>query len=149
MPPEQRFEEIFKAARVLLREGVIEEAQIIPTLALANEIAQGDLVLITAKKQLVAAWEGSSEAWEAEVDRFVRERPNFRPVRVVDGILILEWLPVSVDIRNYPGAGVQVPREVMITVHPRPRVALPEQVAALYEKTRMPVFSTRSPVKDL
>ncbi len=101
LPPEQRFEEVFKAARILLREGVTEEAQIIPTLALANEVGQGTLGLITAKERLVAAWEDSSEAWEVEADRLVREHPNFRPVRVVDGMLILEWLPVSVDIRNY------------------------------------------------
>lgn len=54
LPPEQRFEEVFKAARVLLREGVTEEAQIIPTLALANELGQGTLGLITAKERLVA-----------------------------------------------------------------------------------------------
>src|SRR4051812_3810769 len=38
--PEERFEELFKAARVLLREGVTEEDQIYPTLAFTNELGQ-------------------------------------------------------------------------------------------------------------
>src|SRR5918993_857336 len=35
-PPEERFDALFRAARVLLREGIDQEDQIIPTLALAN-----------------------------------------------------------------------------------------------------------------
>ncbi len=37
-PPVKRFADLFKAAQVLLREGVAEEDQIYPTLAFANEL---------------------------------------------------------------------------------------------------------------
>jgi hypothetical protein len=40
-PPEKRFADLFKAAQVLLREGIAEEDQIYPTLAFANELGQG------------------------------------------------------------------------------------------------------------
>ncbi len=131
---EQRFGELFRAARVLFREGVDEETQIIPTLALANEIGQGAPDLIDAKERLVAAWE-DPEAWEAEAKQFTREHASLRPVKAVEGILILEQLPVSVRVYNYPDKEGEPPEQVVVTVYPYRARTSPEGVAATYEKT--------------
>jgi hypothetical protein len=133
-PPEERFEELFKVARVLLKEGVTEEAQIIPSLAFANEIGQRVLDLIDMKERLVAVQE-DPKAWRVEAEKFTQKHPGLRPIRVVDGIVILERLPVSVHIHSYPGTEDEAPREVAVTLYPHPRLASPEHVAAFYEKT--------------
>ena len=184
-PPEQRFEELFKAARVLFREGITEEDQIIPTLTLANDIgdaiqtfraakgllsrAREDLEscepeiddsvpfrveptpdeienmlssvencsreiagLVREKEQLVRARE-DTETWESKATEFIRKYGNLRPVEVVDGILVLERLPVSIEIGRCPSNEIRM--EAMIKVYRHPRPAKPEHVATLYEKT--------------
>ena len=40
--PEERFADLFKAARALLKKGITEEDQIYPTLAFANELRGRD-----------------------------------------------------------------------------------------------------------
>ena len=60
--PEKRFKELFKAARVLLKKNAVDEHQIYPTLAFANEIGQGNMRVITAKEGLARA-ANSPEEW--------------------------------------------------------------------------------------
>ena len=60
MPPEERFADLFKAARILLEMGISEEDQIYPTLAFANELGQG-VEIIEQKERLVSAWEDGSD----------------------------------------------------------------------------------------
>ena len=94
----ERFGELFEAARLLLRGGVTQEEQVIPTLAFANCV-QVVRSLAAEKEQLVAAWE-DPEAWEREVEIFAWKHASLEPVRVVEGILVLERLPVYIDIHT-------------------------------------------------
>jgi hypothetical protein len=130
-PAEERFDELFRAARMLL-EIRAEEDQIIPTLALANEIGQEVSHLVAARARFVKIG-GDGEAWNNEANKFVRRYGSLRPVRVVDGMLILERLPVSVTVENDPDD--EVLHEVTISVYAHRRLAKPDHVASLYEKT--------------
>src|SRR5215208_210682 len=120
-PPEKRFADLFKAAQVLLREGIAEEDQIYPTLAFANELGQGLVDFIEENKCLVAAWKDGSDGWAQAVDRFSWRHPNIRPAKVVDGVVILERVPVDLRIHDYPIQAVEVPRVVVLTVYPHKR----------------------------
>jgi hypothetical protein len=133
-PPEKRFADLFKAAQVLLREGIAEEDQIYPTLAFANELGQGLVDFIEEKKYLVAAWKDGSDGWAQAVDRFSWRHPSIRPAKVVDGVVILERVPVDLRIHDYPVQGVEVPRVVVLTVYPHKRPPTLEQIAARYDK---------------
>jgi hypothetical protein len=141
----ERFGELFEAARMLLRGGVTQEEQVIPTLAFANCV-QVVRSLAAEKEQLVAAWE-DPEAWEHEVEIFSWKHASLEPVRVVEGIVVLERLPVYVDIHTpvYVGewdakptakerAEVLWDREVVIAVYPHPKPASSQHVANLYER---------------
>jgi len=132
-PPfaEERFNELFRAARTLLKQDA-EEDQIIPTLALAHQIGQGVLHLVAERTRFATIGE-DTEAWDKEADRFVHRYGSLRPVRVVEGVLILERLPVSVAVEDDPNQ--EVPREVTISVYSHRRLAKPEHVAYRYEKT--------------
>jgi hypothetical protein len=133
-PPEKRFAELLKAARVLLSDGIAEEDQIYPTLAFANELGQGLVDFIEEKERLVSAWEDDSGSWGEAVDGFSWRHPSIRPVEVVDGVVILERVPVDVRIHNYPLEDVEVPRVVVLSVYPHKRPPTLEQVAARYDK---------------
>jgi hypothetical protein len=76
-PPETRFQELLRAARSLLNEGINKEESIYPTLALAAEIDVGDSRLADAKGRLVVAAKDDLE-WEAEANRFVSEYESLR-----------------------------------------------------------------------
>jgi hypothetical protein len=124
---------LFEAARALLEEGLGHEDIAIPTLAFANGVGEGYVDLADAQQRLLAAEQGS-DRWEEEVDRFVRACPTFRPVDVVNGVVILERLPVSVKIHNYAHPRIVMPKFVILEVGPSFRMAKPEHVAALYER---------------
>jgi hypothetical protein len=94
------FDELFRAATVLLKENTGED-QIIPTLALAHHLCHGVPRLVAEKERLVGVWEGK-EAWDEEADRFARRFGGLRPVRVVDGVLILKRRRVLVTIGYAP-----------------------------------------------
>jgi hypothetical protein len=102
-PPEKRFADLFQAAQVLLRGGMAEEDQIYPTLAFANELGQGLVDFIEEKERLVSAWEDGSGRWGEAVDEFSWRHPSIRPVEVVDGVVILERVPVDVRIHSFQG----------------------------------------------
>src|SRR5215217_38156 len=133
-PPEERFADLFKAARVLLKEGITEEDQIYPTLAFTNELGKGLVDFIEEKERLVSAWEDGSDSWAEAVDEFSWRHPNIRPVKVMDGVVILERVPVDVRIHNYPIQEVDVPRVVVLAVYPHKRPPTLEQVASRYDK---------------
>jgi|SRR5215211_401273 len=133
-PPEDRFADLFKSARVLLNEGIAEEDQIYPTLAFANELGQGLVDFIEEKERLVSAWEDGSDSWAEAVDEFSWRHSSIRPVRVVDGVVILERVPVDVRIHNYPLQEVDIPRVVVLAVYPHKRPPTLEQVASHYDK---------------
>ncbi len=87
--------------------------------------------LLSVNSILVEA-SGDPDEWESAADRFVGRYGSLRPVRVADGVLILERLPVSVRIETDPDEGT--PEVVRITVHAHRRLAKPEHVALLYER---------------
>ena len=130
-PHEERFSDLFEAARVLLKQGGAEEDQIIPTLAFANEMGQGLVNLLSIRRRLVEASEDSEE-WERVSDEFVGRYGSLRPVRVAAGVVILERLPVSMQIETDPDEGT--PEGIDIAVHRHRRLAKPEHVAQLYER---------------
>jgi hypothetical protein len=129
-PPEERFRELFEAARALFKAGEAEEDVVFPTLVFANEIGQNP-VDAAAKERLVAAWD-SGKAWQEETDNFAREHKGFAPVRVVERALFLELRPVLAEIRSHQNTNV--PKEVEIRVQPRRVPASREQVATAYEE---------------
>ena len=129
---EERFDELFKAARALLREGEDQEDRIIPTLALANYSCEGGSYLGVRSHRIEELEEGS-EAWERWADSFVSMYGSLRPVRVVDGILILERLPVSVEIKRDPDT--EQAKEVRLFAYPHRQPAKPEHVGSRYERT--------------
>jgi hypothetical protein len=132
--PEQRFEALFEAARLLLKEDISEEDRVIPTLAFAAEIGRADSNLVDMRERLAAAQVGR-EGWETESEKFVRAHPNLRPVRVTGGVLVLEWVPVSVGIVDYAHPKIVMPRMVVIEVYPHRYMVEPDHVEALYENT--------------
>jgi hypothetical protein len=104
-PPEKSFQELLRAARSLLNEGIDKEESIYPTLALAAEIDLGVSRLADAKERLVVASKDDHE-WEAEVKRFVSEYQYLAPVRLLNETLVLERLPLSVRIHYHPATAV-------------------------------------------
>jgi hypothetical protein len=81
-PPEEGFSCLFRAARVLLREGVSDEDQILPTLVFAHEIDRG-----AAGGRAATTYENTGlmpHEWNT--------------VKTVDGIDILEEEPIRADI---------------------------------------------------
>jgi hypothetical protein len=127
---EERFGELFKAARVLLEDGAGED-QIIPTLALANLVGQGVPRLVAQKERLVEL-RNDEQVWDKEADRFARRYSGLRPVRVAGEVLILERLSVFVGItydtrRNSPEG-------VAVSVCPHRTLVEPEEAASLYDK---------------
>jgi hypothetical protein len=130
LPVEERFNELFTAARVLLKENA-EENRIIPTLALANEIGQGRPHLITEKQRLLELG-SDKQIWDEEANSFTRRYGGLRPVRVEQEILVLEKLPVFVAV-GYAMVR-KTPEEVVISVYPHRRLATFDEVTSRYEK---------------
>jgi hypothetical protein len=126
-----RFAELFEAARVLLQEGAWEN-QIFPTLALAHHLSHGVPRLGGEKELLVGLW-GDERAWNQAAYSFTRRFGGLRPVRVTQGVLILERLPVFVGIKYAVVA--KTPEAVEISVYPHRTLAEAEEVASQYEKT--------------
>jgi hypothetical protein len=133
LPPERQLEALFEAARVLLKEGISEEDRVFPTLAFANAIGEGYVDLVDGKDRLFTAQQ-SPQCWETEADKFIQACPRFRPVDVVDGVLILERLPVSVKIIDFMHPEIVMPKAVTLEVIPSSRMAKPQHVASLYRK---------------
>jgi hypothetical protein len=130
LQPEERFRELFKAAKVLLENDVVDEDVVYPTLVLANEIWH-DLNLAASRKQLLAAWNDAT-AWREEAADFTRRYKDFKAASVAKHVLFLELKPAVAMVRNYQTP--DVPKEVEIRVHRRLKPASSEEVAAAYEE---------------
>lgn len=131
LPVEERFDELFRAANVLLREDA-KENEVIPTLALANEIGQGRPRLIAEKERFAEIGE-ESKTWDEEAHKFARHYGGLRPARIVQGTLILERRTVLVAV-GY-ALTHKTPVDVMVTVYPhRTRLAASSEVATEYGK---------------
>lgn len=128
VPPEDRFDDLFEAAHVLLAEQVDNPDQIIPTLAFAHELGRG-LFHLPAEKKQMEYFADSPEAWDRTADRFARTY-GARPVRLAEGVLILERIPISVRINREQDTGVAT--EVLVRVLPHLRPARPEEVGRAY-----------------
>lgn len=128
LSPEQRFEALFRAARALLNEGVGHEDVVLPTLVLANNLDLG-----CVRDRLSEASQNPG-LWKVETDRFTRVFPQLRPIDVIEGAVIVERTPVSVEIVNYAHPHIVVPKHIAIEVRPSFRMVKPEQVAHLYER---------------
>lgn len=134
-PPEEQFAELFKAARMLLNEGIRDEDLIIPTLAFAarNTPSLGATSAVWRRFAKIGDT-GQAEAWDREADAFVARHGSLRPLRLVAGVLLLERLPVSVDVRQcYPDP--EHPRGVWIYAYLHKDVAKAKHVASLYERS--------------
>ena len=81
VPKEKRFDELFRAAHMLLTKRVDSPDQIIPTLAFAHEVGRG-LLHLPAEKQQMENFADRPEAWNQAADRFARTYSS-RPIRVV------------------------------------------------------------------
>jgi hypothetical protein len=114
---EKRFEGLFRAARVLLRERA-DESRVIPTLAFEGVRLQRG---------------GSGRAWDQEQAEIYENHSKVRPVEVMDGALILQWREVAV-VAGIESEGSSAP-EVVIEIASRPKPATPKQVAKVYEET--------------
>jgi hypothetical protein len=105
-PLEERFAGLFKAARVLLDEGA-DEDQIFPTLAWealqtrnSDQGTQGGQ-LAELKASFLEAWM-DPETWELKARELLERTGRIRPVKVVDGVLILERAPAAVKCGAVP-----------------------------------------------
>jgi hypothetical protein len=130
----ERFERLFEAARVLRKEGIADEDLIYPTLAYANELGQGITVLEQEALTLISSANSGAD-WEAACERFSRKHGGLIPVRVVDGVLILRWVPVVGDVRFYQVPDMKIPEVVAVRIrlHAGPlEVGL---ISRVYERT--------------
>lgn len=127
-PPEERFARLFKAAQVLLREGIAEEDVIYPTLAYANQLGLGIVVYgelgrvildVDEEADTLVSSAEKNVGWEAAVERFSRRHSGLVPIKVVDGIVILRWLAVDGGVHFYPLPGAKIPEVVTVRIRPR------------------------------
>jgi hypothetical protein len=119
-PPEEGFWWLFRAARVLLREGVSDEDQILPTLVFAHEIDRG-----------AAGGRGATTFENTHLMPHV-----WNTVRTVDGVDILEEEPLRADIlvnRELPDKGGEAtPKGLLLQVSYHKKAVEPEHVASVY-----------------
>jgi hypothetical protein len=127
-PPEVRFAGLFKAARVLLQDSA-DEDRVFPTLAYAGlEVRDSGGKRAELRVSLAAA-SGNPEKWERLTRDLLERTGRIRPIEVVDGVLVLERVPVSVKVWEGPEP------EVWIEVMPRSKPASPAEVTSAYERT--------------
>jgi hypothetical protein len=132
LPLPRGFDQLFKAARVLLEVCAErdEEDRIIPTLALAYHLCHGVPRLVAQKERLTQLAE-DGKPQEKEANGFARRYSGLKPDWVVDDVLILKRFPVSVRI----GYGIVRgdPQAVTVEVYPhQSALAEPKVIAELY-----------------
>jgi hypothetical protein len=85
LPPEERFEELFKGARTLFKEGITEEDKIIPTLAFANDVSQDISTCWVASERRTALITGGAtrpdKTEETEEEKSVIAKQLMRALR--------------------------------------------------------------------
>jgi hypothetical protein len=127
IPPEEKFEEVFRVARVLLTTGAAVANQVAPTLAFAAQTCEWPN-LASLRDAFLETQEGG-ETWNGLSQRFSTEFRGLHPIRVVNRVLVLEQRPASVEVLKHPAAE-EVVKEVKIEVYLRS--AKPEEIAELY-----------------
>jgi hypothetical protein len=127
-PPEERYAELFRVSRVLLNEGVAQEAQIIPSLVFAGRSWEMPC-LEHVRDTFVEAGDYAAE-WGKLKGRFRQAFNSLVPLRVVDGALIV-WLKEAY-VLAYAHPGTRLIEKIAIEVYRRS--AKPDKVAGLYEE---------------
>jgi hypothetical protein len=84
-PPEQRHDELLRAARVLLEAGITDEGKIIPTLAFAARLWE-IRYLRHIRDWLVDASE-EPERWGELKEKFMNTFHPFEPMEAINGVL--------------------------------------------------------------
>jgi hypothetical protein len=108
---------VFLAARVLLKEGISDEREIVPTVAFAA--------------QTQAPWDLASENLPQNVTEvFAQTYNGFRLVRVIDGVPVLRQEPAVVEVERY--ADTDLPKRIWVRAFSRSAKA--KYVAMLYEQ---------------
>jgi hypothetical protein len=126
--PEERYSRLLRAAQTLFDAGVTAEEEIVPTLVWAAKSWElGLLGRIT--NRLANAGEGTDE-WTESRERFAGAPGAFEPVRVVDGVLVLRWVPIAVvGVPNEETGAIET-----ITIDVRRRSVKPQDVGQLYSR---------------
>jgi hypothetical protein len=130
-PPEERFEELFKAARVLLGHGIADEDVIYPTLAYANERGQGLWMFEKVAASLCAAEDEMQ--WRLACEWFSREHDGAVPVNTADGVVFLARSLVDGGVGMYPIPGVEIPEYIALRILPYTTAPEFERIASVYE----------------
>jgi hypothetical protein len=128
-PPEEVFGAVFKAAKVLFREGITDENLIIPTLAFANQAsAQSELQTLRDRFADIADDPGYQEQFANDFQQRFR---GLTPISISDDVLILRSIPLSPRVSKYPGTTIV--KEIEIDVFARS--VTPEEVERRYTQT--------------
>jgi hypothetical protein len=116
MPPEERFSELFSAARALVQEGIEDENVIYPTIALANAVGY-DLDLAKLKAQIVYQWDSQKTRDALARDLARRCNGGLQPVgRSEEGSLLVASVPAAASLEYYQGT--QIPEQVDLRMVP-------------------------------
>lgn len=130
-PPEERFGELFKAARVLLDHGIADEDVIYPTLAYASERGQGLWMFEEVAASLCAAEDRAQ--WGSACEQFLREHGGAVPMDTVDGVVILARPSVDGGVGMYPIPDMEIPEQVVLRILPYTTTPDFEYIASVYE----------------
>jgi hypothetical protein len=116
MPPEERFSQLFRAARALLQDGIEDENVIYPTLALANAVGY-DLDLAILRAQIVDQWDSLKTREALARDLVRRCNGGLQPVgRSEEGSLVVASVPAAAWLEYYQGT--QIPEQVDLRMFP-------------------------------
>ena len=126
-PSEEVFGEVFRAAKVLFRENILDEELIIPTLAFANQASA--LSELKTLRERFAAIADDRERREQFSTEFEQRFRGLTPIGISDDVLVLKTLPISVDVSRYPDTSIL--KEIRINVFMRH--VKPPEVAARYK----------------
>jgi hypothetical protein len=96
-PPEQRYDKLVQAARVLLDAGIRDEGKVIPTLAFAARVWEIPYLEHIRDQLVEASKEGEeSEHWIELRNRFINSFFPLEPLEVVNGVLVIRETPTHV-----------------------------------------------------
>lgn len=126
--PEERYGTLLSAARALLSSGMRAEEEIIPTLVWAAKSWELEF-LQSVTGRFSKAGQGS-EKWADLKGQFAGALGAFEPIRVIDGVLVLRWVPIAVT--GIIDQETRVTETILIDV--RRRSAKPEDVVARYQE---------------
>lgn len=114
-PAEERYRDLFRAAHVVRRAGILDENQIIPTLVFAAR--SFELTNLSIMRDRLAKAEAGSERWRNLKGTVRRAFDTFEVLRVQDGVPIVYSRPFKVRAHVYQETGVV--EKVLIEVYRR------------------------------